>query len=488
MGTARSRSLPSRLTPGDIAELVLDRNGPSLLIKVDILLTCGVTMPHLSLEIYTDRDLTSLKVGDETTGSITLGVYNDENGRLSNVDLESFFYDDRMTPAYREVLNTLTDISPPHVFMLLLDEVMLALLQRDGPRRGDRPFELRLEDAADLGYSQPNVLSGHHLVRPRLSSRFLQWKRGVGYYATFGFWPVGITPVEYLESAAALHNPGNVTLASGEPGYNAATRHLDMFDDHVKWVKQYPPVLPPVTVDGPLRRYRDNAAYAHDIVNTGRYGKASGWTRPHTKQQPVANNYVQNWPQGPIEELLEAIAVGRPWSANGPFKMEGVPVGKEVSIDFDQDTGYIITMQPWWITVTHNNVNIDGPFERKMIGLVDRLGVGNLPMTWVEPLSKGSTGVIIEGRKHHVDRLMLTDNVRQLVSSGFVPESMTDHPARIGRLLDEAKWCDERTQGEILTPTNALFAPCRDIAERLAEELWVRAPPRPRDKHARKRQ
>jgi hypothetical protein len=236
-----------------------------------IQLACGVVMPVIPVDLHQNV----LEIGSPSTGKVSLSIVRSAN-RITGLILEYFFYEHRLTPSYLAALKAVTDRSAPHVFMLLIDEILYHLV---AGRHALANSTITLEDAADLdkGHVTPFSVNGTSAFRVLRNSRFLQWNRGYGYYTTFGYWPnnesVGRQQKYLLAAGKFAHR--DAYFAPGDTGYQAAVGAATQHTTYRILRKTMPPTLPPLGPDEPLRTFTLNEFF-RQVLEPGTYGKASG--------------------------------------------------------------------------------------------------------------------------------------------------------------------------------------------------------------------
>ncbi len=471
-----SRQAPGKaddVTPGKVAAVVLA--GSDMMDERPIRLASGIVMPRLAVRAMTLDKVALVTFGDDKSGQVALS-FDMDSGTPTRGELNYFFYHYRLTSEYRAALARATRVSPPHVFMLLIDELVCEML-------GHRPnpsFELVLEDAADLGETDA-ALRGRTLLRPARNTGFLQWARGLGYYATFGFWPVGMEPEEYMASAATVR--GLEPLVAGERGFTAANqtidRHARRLGDPgkwVKWVKRYPPVLPAIAPGGPVRRFATLVGFYDDIVVGGGYGKGVGLEpvdlerpgrQPRTRRRAAPRTLRRLDP----DRVFDALAAGRDFDIGGRFSLLGVNADG-VRAGF---TGEIIDVDlgSHELALTPGQVLIDGPFSPELPRLCEAMSraLGYPPprLVWT-PTSDGQE-VLVAGSRMRADSAFLDSTTDGLVGLGFVPEGVGD----VAGLLERARRCDAATGGRVVLSSDPAFGECADVARALSAR-WVREP------------
>lgn len=297
-----------------VAQVVAE--GKDWLGAVSFRLACGTLLPPITVKLSENR----LYLGDESTGALSVG-WIWRRPWLISAKLHSFFYTHHLTPRFRALLAERDpERSAPHLFMLLLDQLVVEVLRGLPTYRG---FTVYLNDGVDLdtGPVSPFALRGRNLFTVTRDSRWLQWVRGAGYYATFGYWPKGETPQKYLARVARFARPGEVGTADPE-ALQVARQHKDKS----VWTKAWPPVLPPTTAGGPTRRFVSIQAYWDQVLVPGMFGRVVPPT-PGQTPSPTPSQMSQPWgapspvpivlTQGLLEKLLVATEGHRGCIGNG---------------------------------------------------------------------------------------------------------------------------------------------------------------------------
>jgi hypothetical protein len=414
-------------------------------------LACGVRMPEIRIAVDRSRNLV---IGDETTGKVTVGFQWNKN-RIQNVNLHLFFYYNQLTPAYRAALALATDRSPPHVFMLLIDEVVYRLTIGGHTVPG---MKIKLRDAVDLdkgGDTTPFCLRGRSCLWVRRNSRFLECCRGYGYYVTFGYWPRGTDPSQYMRRAANFSRSSG-TWAPGDLGYPQARAAVTEYHelDNEK-VKTMPPVLPPLGPDQPFRTPTLDAFYTNVLV-AGTYGRASGRT---------------GTPAVPSAALLALIASQR----------QGLPL----AVPPPPDTT-AATAPPWTVDIQPKSdkvvVHLRGPrvHVAEVTAWAEVRGQGHgLPVEiqWMPGL-RPTERLVVAGSlvTSHLGSAV-PDGGNELVAAGYHILGRTVEET--ADLIERAGACAEAVGDRVVMRGQPQFAACHDVAEQIGsgERVWIRDPP-----------
>lgn len=241
-----------------------------------IQLACGVVMPVIPVNLHKNV----LEIGSPSTGQVSLSIARSAS-QITGLCLEYFFYEHQLTPSYLAALKAVTDRPAPHVFMLLIDEILYHLVAN---RHAPRDLVITLDDAVDLDKGSvtpfsmaPFSVNGTSAFRVVRNSRFLQWNRGYGYYTTFGYWPenerIGRQQKYLLAAGKFAHR--DAYFAPGHVGYQEALEAAAQHMTPRALRKTMPPTLPPLGPNEPLRTFTLNEFF-RQVLEPGAYGKASG--------------------------------------------------------------------------------------------------------------------------------------------------------------------------------------------------------------------
>ena len=249
--------------------------------ECEIQLACGVVMPQVTVDLRNHR--LSLRISGSIVVECDLRWDNWEGHYgLTHLNMGSFFYHSPLPRAYRDALAKRTHqaghppISAPHVFMLLIDELVYWATKKHGMSPG---CEMELLDAINLDYATgptPFALCGRHVFSGTRNSRFLQNERGYGYYVTFGFWPVGAQHKDYMRRMSRLS--GRLFTGPGDADYAETAQEVNRRQTR-SMRKSLPPVLPPLAGGDP-RVFADMDDYYRRVLVVGSYGQAAGVARP----------------------------------------------------------------------------------------------------------------------------------------------------------------------------------------------------------------
>jgi hypothetical protein len=465
-----------------------------------IRLACGVTMPPLDIEVTVaagdGMPWTTLVVGGATTGEVTVEfLWRPDDGQLRLVELKHFFYSHPLTDQYRAQLAEVAEgRTPPHVFMLLIDEIVYWVGRRVGAV--DDCF-MRVDDVANLegrGHASPFALLGPTVFRVKRDSRFLQWERGTAYYVTFGYWPQGESPAEYMQRVARFSRPGTTGVAPGDPGYQQTLRVSQKHDAGATGIKSLPPVLP--GTDGPLRRFRDMDDYYARVLVVGQYGRRTvGRVASALAETPETPDRPQLAAR-PVSDIFDAL--GRRVDI-GPGVFGGVVAPLGVSIN-----GHDVDIGDWAISVGPDRgnfgrqaairgplVTIRGPLTSvaPVVALADQLGraVEGAPVAIKWAVHRRA--VVAGGTVFHAagDRFVPRE-FGTMVALGFHPRGFSG--AALVGLLREADHCDQVAGGTFLSAAHPQFARCSALAARITRGggwEWERPAPTASDRPTRPR-
>lgn len=457
-----------------------------------IALACGVTMPPLGVEVTVavgdGLPWTTMVVGGATTGEVTVEfVWHPDTGQLSVVELKHFFYQYPLTDQYRAQLAEAAEgRTPPHVFMLLIDEIVYWVYRRFG---AVNDCFMRVDDVANLegrGHTSPFALLGPTVFRVKRDSRFLQWERGTAYYVTFGYWPRGESPAEYTQRVARFAHPGTTGVAPGDAGYQQTLRVSQAHDTGATGVKSLPPVLP--GIDGPLRRFRDMDDYYARVLVVGQYGRRT--VARGAPAETRETREARETPELPVRPLLDILnVVGRRARVDiGPGVFGGIVAPSGVSID-----GYDVSIGDWAISVDPDLgsleplVTIRGPLTNvaSVVALADQLGKVPGAIRWTVPKQAVVAGgtVFRAAGNRFVPREFET-----MFALGFHPRGFSG--AALISLLREAHHCDRVAGGTFLRAAHPEFARCSALAARITRGggwEWERPAPTLSNRPTRRR-
>jgi len=491
-------------TPEHIAGLLTARMSDRFPIR----LACGVIMPPLAVTIQPKDAICAsrLLIGDATTGQVDVMLEWDiGDKRLESVRLDSFFHVHMKTAAYGSALDAVSGgRTAPHVFMLLIDEIVHHAMIKF---RANPECVIRLADCADLDKGRtagPFALLGRTPFHVARDSRFLQWERGAAYYVTFGFWPDDEGPQDYLARSAALahHQAG---LAPGDHGYQQALNAIEYYQAAIEadgyndlQAKQLPPVLPPTTVGGPLRSFRDMADYHARVLVPGSYGKLA-MARPVERREPPAEREAPapappelpelpappELPAKSMDDLLAMVARGE---RALPGLYGGIPARDGVVVRCGDAT---VEIGPYRIVVKREEAGpagpggpvarVTGPHERvaEVAALAEGLGTALMgqpaEVRWTTPRGVPQT-YVVGGHKFErtSDRRFAARGVEEMHANGFTMEGVD-----VAALLADAAQCDDAARGGFMRADDPMFDRCARVA-RLLSRPWVRRPARKR--------
>lgn len=406
--------------------------------------------------------------------------------------LESFFYTDPLTDEYRALLKAADPSrTPPHLFMLLIDEIVVRILQQTADV--DPGFVMSLDDAAVLGEETPFSLRGRQVFQVWRNSRMLQAVRGTAYYVTFGFWPENQAPTDYLSRTAPMWRPGQAGLAGPQvPAALSAVLSARPLEDTV-YEKTFPPVLPGQPGQPP-RTFASLDDYRSAILVSGEYRPDEpppGRLPPDRPPPPPApwSAQVQRVQPGPETNAMTIKdLVSRPAPVDvEDVSIEGV-VFRNVTVKSSSTTvwfrGGLWRMD---INIQRKQANVKGPARH--VGLLLTLaralawsrGGTHLQVTWTIAVPRAP--VLVAGTEFQAHRYpgFLVAGADALLSRGFVPKSMVDHRrgnrgdgvAQLPEIIALAQKCQQTAGRQFVAAGDPRFDDCARVAWALGSDVWV---------------
>ena len=467
----------------------------------EIELACGVVIPQLRVMLM-GRILTLYP----ESGKIQCNLIwepDDSKFKLAHLSLVSFFHGSPLPHAYREALARRTQeagypqLRAPHVFMLLIDELVYWATKIHGMIPG---CDMELQDVVNLDYATgptPFALRGRHVFSGIRDSRYLQNERGYGYYETFGFWPVGVPPHVYLLGKSRLS--GRVGTAPGDADYSDTAEEVNR-EQSRDMRKTLPPVLPPLA-GGDVRVFADMDDYYRRVLVAGSYGQAAGVPRPVREPGAPAELPVRE-PGAPVElpelepvgaelprldaaELIAAMrmsALPSRWgnidamnmSGLAPAVVEGIPVMHKIRPTYTHNDGtYHLRLGDWRLHCTPHKLRIDGPLSR--VAQVTRLAV-----KIADELAPRAP-IIWDFKKHHRERvyvrgapqqtgdgLFLARGTEMLLDLGYVPWGWNMAP-----VIQKARRADAQFARAFVAAPHPRFGQLSRIAQALGQDRWI---------------
>jgi hypothetical protein len=446
---------PELMTPEEIADALLSRTELETVRAVPLL--CGVVLPPLAIKIDSGIPSMGLLLGDETTGQVVVVLdvehctpdsddsEQDQGAKLVDGDLRKFFHSFQLTPAYRTAIAAVTPLPPAHLFMMLVDEIICrALLRAPNP-----DFMMSLEDQAQVGgRPTPFALRGRKVFDVQRTSRFLQFVRGIGYYEPFGYWPHNQTAEQYLQAVRGFARPGQIGITQASAGFRQA---LASRKTSTSLLKQYPPVLPPLSPDDPLRRFGDIRAFMERVLRVGSYGRM------------VAPPF-----DGAPGEGLETVAT----EFDRPFP-EFTEFNKVMDLG-----AWTVDVREVFSAMIRGPV---GPRFGELLAYAEAAGQRAWPgepieLQWAVAEWKTERPMMVGGKtfRHRSPFGFVAPGADLLVEAGFVPSALRHTPELVGRLLQEARECQDLVGQRFVGEHDPHFARCLPVARALAGDLWVR--------------
>ena len=475
--------------------------GASYTVECQIQLACRVVMPKMTVKhtIW----LVSQHFDLELDGRVIVSLHLKTSGhqkKISNFILDSFFYNSPLPAAYREALAIRTkcaghaELRAPHVFMLLIDEIVYWV---NKTHKMTPQCVMSLNDMVNLDYAPgttPFLMHGRHMLRRFRGSRYLQNLRGYGYYETFGFWPDGAQPTDYMNRKSQLS--GQMVIGPGDPGYTATAREVDR-NQTKKLHKTFPPVLPPLA-GGNVRRFDDMEDYYHQVIVAGNYGKAAGVVRPVRDKGALVELAEPNPDSVDLQlrriNASELITEMRVMNVLEPAVVEDVPAPQPIKRFDGYQNMYLLYFQlgQWVFRCMQTEIYIEGPLS--LVRQVTQLAHS------ITKQLKTRDCIIWDFRKHHRKRVFVQGKAQQtgdgrflahgtemLIEQGYVPASRPRpgyQPVQdAAALLKEARLADDQF-GDNFVVLDKLpeprFMQLSRIASALANDVWIRpAPPLP---------
>jgi hypothetical protein len=465
----------------------------------EIELACGVAMPPMTFSIWGDILILRTPQSGKIECHLTWEPSRSGRIKLANLNLVSFFHKSPLPHAYREALARRTQqagypqLRAPHVFMLLIDELVYWAIKKHGMIPG---CDMELEDMVDLDYatgSTPFALRGRHVFSGIRDSRYLQNERGYGYYETFGFWPVGAQPTDYMLFNSRLS--GRVGTAPGDADYSDTAQVVNR-EQSGDMCKTLPPVLPRLA-NGHERVFKDMDDYYQQVIVAGSYGQAAGVARPvrepgapaELPELPELEPVGSELPRLDAAELIAAMRMSALPSPMGniatnmsglaPAIVEGIPVMHKIRPTYTHNNGiYHLYLGDWRLRCTPTELQIDGPLSR--VAQVTRLAV----KIAAELTPRAS--IIWEFWRHHRERvyvrgapqqtgdgLFLARGTETLLDLGYVPAGW----GYTATVLQAARRADAQFDRAFVPAQHPRFGQLSRIARILGKDKWIRAAP-----------
>jgi hypothetical protein len=459
--------------------------------RCEIRLACGLVMPTIDVGATAQRQwdgqvMVQLRIGSDETGNVHCGMQWSPT-ELMWVDVPDFFSSEQLAPGYRAAMAERTSTSAPHVFMLLVDE-LIYWAGRDRMRPG---CTVELDDAVDLDYATgptPFALRGRTVFSGARESSFLQWARGYGYYETFGFWPAGEQPAAYMDRMSRATS--RLGTAPGDADYDdtAAAIGRQRVD---KMVKALPPVLPPLGTD--LRTFTDMDDYYQRVLAVGSYGRpvgrAAGGARgaPAEHAADAAEHAAAAVHAFAVARstlpAIDAAAVIDAMRAGGrlpPSVVDGVPAPNGVQASRKLGT-HFVGLGDWNIRIKPLDVVVTGPTTHvpQVTRLAERLAAEYAPgASIVWNIARTPQRLYVRGTAHRAsDGRFLARGAEQLAALGYLPVVRNSVPAPDAHaLIQQARMADDQVGGEFVASTHPRFPHYQRLATALRTDLWVRAP------------
>ena len=460
--------------------------------RCEIRLACGVVVPAIDVSIPArDDDRVSLEIGGPASGRVQCDLFweNGKQGKLDAVSLTSFFHTVSIPPAYRDALSERTlqaghpKLRAPHVFMLLVDELVYWATQKYGMRPG---CTMQLEDTVNLDHDigrTPFALHGRTVFSGCRNSRFLQSKRGYGYYETFGFWPADVDPRDYMLRVSRLTSVGTA------PGYSdyaaTATQVHGMRFDQMS--KTLPPVLPPLA-GGVWREFTDMDDYYNRVLVVGSYGQPAELERPPRTRAAPVESMAPPTSIGSKLAALDAAALVDAVHTLGtlpPSTVDGVPAPQGIQVSSVGGVRYV-RLGEWFFCIKLHEVLITGPlaYVPQVTRLAELLAAefaSGARITWHFGRHHRER-VYVYGTAHESgDGRFMARGTQMLTALGYVPAVAGQLDARpqpdAPALLQEARRADAQFDGEFVDAFHPRFAQLLRIARALGRDRWVRSAP-----------
>jgi len=525
----RGARTKKRRTPRDIARMM--RTADSAFETTDIRLACGVVVPRVPIEVSPESEhWTKIGIGDDTTGSVEFSFWWTGDApperHLRSVELDAFFYTNHKVPSFEAaLLEASGGRTMAQVFMLMIDEIVFWTMELYGAVPG---CAIELEDVAHLQSATPFALWGRAPIRAYRNSRFLQYVRGAAYYVAYGFWPRDEQPRDYLNRVARYARPGVAGAVPGEPQYARLIQAARSHESSDDYVKRLPPVLPPTTPGGELRRFESMQDYFERVLVPGTYGRAiytgaravaappegtpaesplgspgggsGGWQHdldsPDSQEdrdsQDSRDSQEDDWESSDDSDdsddatldILETFRSGGRTLEPGAYDGVDAPSGGRM-VGTDRLTqlrlgpyGFLFQLAREPPELVGPVALIIGPLVR--VGAVARLAarlgravlgpeckvVWRLPEGPLTEIAVG--GTVVESRS---DRRFRPPGVDRLVAAGFVP--LRAAPQQVPRLLTQARRCDRVARGRLIGESHPQFGACLQVATALGQHYWV---------------
>ena len=433
---------------------------PPVIYDVALELACGVTLPVIEVTVGYRLLLGGVSLAIRWAGT-----------RLLNVRIESFFDGSAMTAEFRAQAAS-TGRRPAHLMMLLVDELVYRIHKLHGLARG---FGIELDDAFRRTRGQtPFAIYGRHQLRGNQDSRWLEWQRGAAYYVTFGFWPMGETPEDYMERMRWVARPGEV-VGPNDVRYAHTLMELAHQGSSMQ-LKSMPPVLPGPGPGG-LRRFADIEAYYEQVIVVGFYGAIPTPTRPTAQQTTNAATgaLFAALDRGDARAALSALAQGAETLRHVEYWMDDEPDAARLAAD----SGLVAVVAAIQRARGARGAGGEGVEAADDDTRANKRARVDLPTVWRMPkpniedrnTSDGAQHVAAGGRTFRVhDAQWLPPGLDDLIAAGFVPDGVD--PTEFADGLQRIAAC--RAVGPVVMPDHAQFTACAQTAAMIRE--WLDRP------------